>query len=330
MKHQCPCCHKSLDSLPPEQEQAEDMDTLFSCDHCQSVLKWENQALKVVFESSDFSSESVEENESVQSEAREEGLFSEEGEMAEEQVSADNIMSALQEKEGDSSLLQEFAKEEEKPETVLDSSALSEPVEEPVVNTAEEEGIDLPLNELADISVGTSGHELEHGSEHGSEHGLESAESDFLGAKEEGQEEGQEEDLASVQEAGEASEESEAGEASEASETSEAEQQDINQDFSDVESYGNATATSNKGFLRYDLFIEGVDSHEIKTQVFHILEDPRFNWSAKEILQSEKEGVVTIKNLNPVKVMVLLSELSSLSVQLSWKQYRALDGPAED
>ena len=95
--------------------------------------------------------------------------------------------------------------------------------------------------------------------------------------------------------------------------------------FKDVEQYGNAPASSEKGFLRYDLHIAGLDSKEIEKEVFLVLDDPRFNWSAKEILQSQKDGVLEIKNLNPVKAMCLVSELSTVSVQLSWKQYMALD-----
>ena len=95
--------------------------------------------------------------------------------------------------------------------------------------------------------------------------------------------------------------------------------------FKDVEQYGNAPVSSEKGFLRYDLHIAGLDSKEIEKEVFLVLDDPRFNWSAKEILQSQKDGVLEIKNLNPVKAMCLVSELSTVSVQLSWKQYMALD-----
>ena len=63
--------------------------------------------------------------------------------------------------------------------------------------------------------------------------------------------------------------------------------------------------------------------------MFLVLENPQFNWSAKEVIQSEKEGVVVIKNLNPVKALCLVSELTFVPVNLSWKQYKALSAPAE-
>jgi len=97
------------------------------------------------------------------------------------------------------------------------------------------------------------------------------------------------------------------------------------QDFSEVEAYGNAHTSAAKGFLRYDIFINGLDSKEIEEEVLSVLEDPRFNWDAKEILKSQNAGSLTIKNLNPIKAMCLVSELSFLSVDLSWKQYMALD-----
>ncbi len=384
MKHQCPCCHKPLDSSPPDQGPAEDMDTLFSCDHCQSVLKWEDQALKVVFESQgEEGVSSEEESAEAQAGAEDEGLLSDEGDelsgdegllsdegdelseagggellsdeggelsgevggegllsdegvSSEDPISEEDIMEELQQAEAGA--LQESVKEEEM-EAVLEAPAPEESVapssvgiatdgeemeavleapapEESVapssvgIATDGEEGGESPLNELADLSAGADEPEsVEAGAEVG-------AESESQADRQNSPTDRQESptDRQNLLESTEEGQESTA---------------EANPDFSDVESYGNATATSDKGFLRYDLFIEGVDSHEIKTQVFHVLEDPRFNWSAREILQSEKEGVVAIKNLNPVKVMVLLSELSFLSVQLSWKQYRALDGPAE-
>ncbi|MDE0118953.1 MAG: hypothetical protein OXM55_02965, partial [Bdellovibrionales bacterium] len=102
------------------------------------------------------------------------------------------------------------------------------------------------------------------------------------------------------------------------------------QDFSDVEQYGNAQASSEKGFLRYDLRISGLDSSEIEKQVLYILENPRFKWDAGEVLRSQKEGVLTIKNLNPIKAMCLVSDLSFLSVELSWKQYMALNAEIQE
>ena len=102
------------------------------------------------------------------------------------------------------------------------------------------------------------------------------------------------------------------------------------QNFSDVEDFGNTEASSEKGFLRYDLCIENIDSSDLEEEIFHILEDPRFNWNAKEILSAQKDSILTIKNLNPVKMFRLVSDLSRLPINLSWKQYTALESNSSE
>ena len=97
------------------------------------------------------------------------------------------------------------------------------------------------------------------------------------------------------------------------------------QDFSDVENYGNSEEALDKGFLRYDLKIEGLDSLEIEKQVQSILEENRLQWSAQDILKEQVENRLILKNLNSVKAFYLVSRLSFLPVKLSWKQYRALN-----
>ncbi|MDE0118377.1 MAG: hypothetical protein OXM55_00005, partial [Bdellovibrionales bacterium] len=53
----CPCCKKELAPPPPPLSSSastieEDMGDLFSCKHCQSVLKWDKGGeLKVIYES---------------------------------------------------------------------------------------------------------------------------------------------------------------------------------------------------------------------------------------------------------------------------------------
>ena len=80
-----------------------------------------------------------------------------------------------------------------------------------------------------------------------------------------------------------------------------------------------------KVFLRYDIYISGLDSVEIEKQVREVLEDSRFKWDVNEILKSQDKGHLVIKNLNPIKAAYLVSELSFLSVKISWEQYMALN-----
>ena len=97
------------------------------------------------------------------------------------------------------------------------------------------------------------------------------------------------------------------------------------QDLSDVEAYGNMESAAYKGLLRYDLQIIGVDSNKIEEQILSILEDSRLKRDARTCLNSKKNGILQIKNLNPVKAVYLVSQLINLPIELSWKQYMAVN-----
>ena len=255
MKSVCPCCHQELNPPSPVSEEMEDMSGLFSCDHCQSVLKWEDESLKAVYESKHLASPSND-VESV-STYPDENVF--------EGVNEANVEGAK-----DDNLVE------------IESNIGN------VINDSDEEGslVEQPDPEEKILSEGEQ--------EEVSPEFLESS-SEYSPMKEELNAEFIEEE------------------------------KKISPDFSDVAEHGNAQATSEKGFLRYDLCIAGVDSVEIEQQVLSVLEDPRFQWDAKKIVQSQKEGVLVIKNLNPIKAMCLVSDLSFVPVELSWKQYMALN-----
>ena len=261
MKQICPCCHQEF-TAPPFGE-AGDMGDMFSCEHCQSVFKWENQSLKVVYESQNDPSPSVAEGTESPSEEIVDGqMIKEDPSLYEGDIV------------GDSEAKEEVAPHEEETGDLSETEAPLEPAEREREDgnvTDEEKSIDLQ----------------------------EAGSSEFISEQEED----------SMEEEGGLMEED----------------KEVSQNFSDVEEYGNAQATSQKGFLRYDLRVAGVDSTDIEKQVLSVLEDPRFHWDAKEIIQSQKDGVLVIKNLNPIKAMCLVSELSFLSVELSWEQYMALD-----
>ena len=97
------------------------------------------------------------------------------------------------------------------------------------------------------------------------------------------------------------------------------------QGFEDVAEFGNSPDSPDKGFLLYDLQIQGIDSQELKEELLSVLEDPRLNWDGREILSGIKSGVLEIKKLNPVKMFCLISALCDLPFRLSWRQYTVLD-----
>lgn len=265
----CPCCQKEFQP-PPADQSTEDMDNLFSCNHCQSIMKWENQSLKMVYESKEeppVVSSDVDDKEVLPD--KEEALYEE---ASQESLSSERETTPPEELAAEDGMPLDNEIEEDLPE----QKELNDPLDQD--NMAEKGSIelsnDLSKQEQEEQSVDPTPEEME----------LEKEEREALDTP------------------------------------------DVEQDFSDVEEYGNAQATSEKGFLRYDLHISGLDSNEIEQRVLAILEDPRFNWDAKEVLQMQKEGVLVIKNLNPIKAMCLVSELSFLSVlELSWKQYMAVN-----
>lgn len=270
MKPVCPCCYREFDP-PAVSAKVEDMNNLFSCNHCQSVLKWEDQSLKVVYESKRESSSPSDGVESVSTQV-DENVFVEAG----MKVDTEDVMD-------DNPIEVEVGVESNVEDVTDDSGEMGHLIEQP-----KQEKEILSEGEQVEEQQKTIHSEfLESSSKH---HFME-----------------EELDVELVEK-----------------------QKGTNQGFVDVEEHGNAQATSEKGFLRYDLHIAGMDSIEIEQQVLSILEDPRFRWDAKEIVRSQKEGVLVIKNLNPIKAMCLVSNLLFLSVELSWKQYMALNAGTQE
>ena len=291
----CPCCKKEFHPPVADESGAGDMGSLFSCNHCQSVLKWDNESLQVVYESKEEPSSVALDEKEISSLEPEEGVLPE-MRTKEETVNGSEVIQVevLQEQpqqEIQEGPAQEESLQEESSQEDVQAEWPEEAQEESQKEERQNENEEIKENsakEEAGVSVfSTKGEES-----------LESSSDEF-------------------------SDESFNDEKAMQTDSSE-------QDFSDVEQYGNAQASSEKGFLRYDLSISGLDSNEIEKQVLDILEDPRFNWDANEVLRSQKEGVLVIKNLNPIKAMCLVSDLSFLSVEISWKQYMALNAGTQE
>ncbi len=101
------------------------------------------------------------------------------------------------------------------------------------------------------------------------------------------------------------------------------------EDFKDVENFANSEENQ-KGFLRYDLQITGIDSKELREKLLLILKNPQFQWEAQSLLKNISEGSLLLKKLNPVKMFCLISRLCEEPFQFRWKQYTVLDTPASE
>ncbi|RME18544.1 MAG: hypothetical protein D6797_00200 [Bdellovibrio sp.] len=76
-----------------------------------------------------------------------------------------------------------------------------------------------------------------------------------------------------------------------------------------------------EGNLFYNLEIKGIDSPELKEEVFDVLNDSKFLWSAKEIMSNIQSGTLLIKDLSAVKAFILIQEFKRLNLEIRWDQH---------
>ena len=93
-------------------------------------------------------------------------------------------------------------------------------------------------------------------------------------------------------------------------------------DMSDVVNFANSEISQGKeGALRYNVFVSGIDTADVRAQVLEALSDARFLWSADDILGQIKNGAVVFRELTAVKSTVLVQRLRPLPVDVKWEQY---------
>lgn len=93
-------------------------------------------------------------------------------------------------------------------------------------------------------------------------------------------------------------------------------------DLSDVARFGNSDLSGGRdGALRYTLFIEGIDTADVRAAFREAITDRKFVWDIDTILRSVRNGEVKIQNVAPSKAYILISRLRSLPVKVRWEQY---------
>jgi hypothetical protein len=75
-----------------------------------------------------------------------------------------------------------------------------------------------------------------------------------------------------------------------------------------------------EGPLYYDLIISGLDTADIKREILRALDDQRFLWSLDELKGKFHGGKLTLKNLNPVKAVLLMIKIQHIDVDIRWEQ----------
>ncbi len=93
-------------------------------------------------------------------------------------------------------------------------------------------------------------------------------------------------------------------------------------DLGDVASFGNSEASGGReGPLRYNLFIEGIDTVDVRESFREALTDRKLMWDTDQILRSIRNGNVNIPNVAPTKAYILITRLRGMPVQVRWEQY---------
>lgn len=93
-------------------------------------------------------------------------------------------------------------------------------------------------------------------------------------------------------------------------------------DLSDIARFGNSDASSGRdGSLRYNLYIQGIDTVDVREALREALTDRKFLWDADAILRSIRNGEVALENIGASKAYILVSRLRSLQVKVRWEQH---------
>ncbi|MBX3016888.1 MAG: hypothetical protein KF767_03285 [Bdellovibrionaceae bacterium] len=90
-------------------------------------------------------------------------------------------------------------------------------------------------------------------------------------------------------------------------------------DFSDVVEFANSAQLDHSP-LAYTLWIEGIDSGEIRARVEDVLSDSRLNFHLSDVMKNLKKGVLELRDLNPVKASYIASRLRAEAVNFRWRQ----------
>lgn len=93
-------------------------------------------------------------------------------------------------------------------------------------------------------------------------------------------------------------------------------------DLSDIASFGNSDATSSgEGSLRYNLFVRGIDTADVREAFREAITDRKMMWDVDQILRTIRNGEVRIGNVSAVKAYIIISRLRNLPVHIRWEQY---------
>ena len=90
----------------------------------------------------------------------------------------------------------------------------------------------------------------------------------------------------------------------------------------DLNDFANSEISQAKdGHLLFRLYIDGIDSKEIRDSLREAITDQRFAWDASRIMANVTKGKLKIDQLPPVKAVILVNRIKRLPIQIRWEQY---------
>jgi hypothetical protein len=99
----------------------------------------------------------------------------------------------------------------------------------------------------------------------------------------------------------------------------------------DISAFANSEASQAKdGLLLFRVIIGGpklgIDSKEMRVQIYEALDDARFGWDADLLMAQINKGVLRIEDLSPVKATIIVNRLKRLPLEIKWEQYLVTQG----
>lgn len=90
-------------------------------------------------------------------------------------------------------------------------------------------------------------------------------------------------------------------------------------DFTDVVEFANSSELDNSPLV-YHLWITGIDRRDVRSQVEDVLSDSRLNFHLPDVMKTLKDGVLELRDLNPVKASFIAARLRDEAVNFRWQQ----------
>ena len=81
-----------------------------------------------------------------------------------------------------------------------------------------------------------------------------------------------------------------------------------------------ALSSSSSGVISYHVTIEGIDTKELRVHLEEALSDPKFPWTARDVVKQTNQGILELGPMNPVAASVLVRKLKDLPFTVNWKQ----------